>query len=317
MTVSVNKKAMKIVQELLSDPEFYKINVEQLASGATIIDTGLEVAAGYLAGLKLTEIAIGGLGKASMLVTSYNGLILPTVFVATDYPVVSLFGSQLAGWSVKVGDFSAMGSGPARALALKPKKVFEKIKYRDYYDQAVLLLETKGKPTDEVAIEISEKCGVKPNNLYLILTTVNSLSGSVQVSGRVVETGLYRLDFLGIDPLKVTNGVGYAPIMPVHPSENVTLGREEDALIYGGVAYFTVEFDDDKELRDLVEAAPAANSKDYGKRSYERLKSVNFDWSKLDSAFFTVGSISVHNRKSGKTHSAGSINQKMLKESVK
>jgi methenyltetrahydromethanopterin cyclohydrolase len=317
MTVSVNKKAMKIVQELLSDPEFYNINVEQLASGSTIIDTGLEAAGGYMAGLKLTEIAIGGLGKASISVTSYNGLVLPTVFVATDYPAVSLFGSQLAGWSVKVGDFSAMGSGPARALALKPKKVFEKIKYRDYYNQAVLLLETKGKPTDEVAIEISEKCGVKPNNLYLVLTTVNSLSGSVQVSGRVVETGLYRLDFLGLDPLKVTNGVGYAPIMPVHPSENATLGREEDALIYGGVAYFTVEFDDDKELRNLVEAAPAAKSKDYGKTSYERLKSINFDWSKLDPAFFAVGSISVHNRKSGKTHSAGSINQKMLKESVK
>jgi methenyltetrahydromethanopterin cyclohydrolase len=317
MTVSVNKKAMKIVQELLNDPEFYKVNVEQLTSGSTIIDTGLEVAAGYMAGLKLTEIAIGGLGKASISVTSYNGLALPTVFVATDYPAVSLFGSQLAGWSIKVGDFSAMGSGPARALALKPKKVFEKIKYRDYYDQAVLLLETKVKPTDEVAIEISETCGVKPNNLYLILTTVNSLSGSVQVSGRVVETGLYRLDFLGIDPLKVTNGVGCAPIMPIHSSENVTLGREEDALIYGGVAYFTVEFDDDKELRNLVEAAPAANSKDYGKKSYERLKSINFDWSKLDPAFFTIGSISVHNIKSGKTHSAGSINQKMLKESVK
>lgn len=62
-----------------------------------------------------------------MSITGYNGLILPTVFVATDYPAVSLFGSQLAGWGVKVGDFSAMGSGPARALALKPKKVFEKV----------------------------------------------------------------------------------------------------------------------------------------------------------------------------------------------
>ncbi|MCK4424652.1 hypothetical protein KAU93_03120 [Candidatus Bathyarchaeota archaeon] len=63
MTASVNKKAMKIVQELLSDPESYNINVETLASGATIIDTGLEAAGGYLTGLKLAEIAMGVLGK--------------------------------------------------------------------------------------------------------------------------------------------------------------------------------------------------------------------------------------------------------------
>jgi len=67
---------------------------------------------------------------------------LPTISVTTDYPTVALFGAQFAGWRVNVGNFFAMGSGPARALALKPRDLYDKINYRDESDKATIILET-------------------------------------------------------------------------------------------------------------------------------------------------------------------------------
>lgn len=316
MTVSVNREAFKIVKELLDRPEYYKVSISKLPSGATVIDTGLDAVGGVEAGLKITEIAMGGLGSTSITHFDYAGLQLPVVTVHTDHPAIALLGSQLAGWSISVGDFFGMASGPGRALALKPKKVFEKIDYRDESDVGVLLIETEKKPTDEVAKEIGRKCGVNPENLYLILTTTVSIAGAVQVAGRIVETGLYRLDYLEFDPKKVISGTGFAPIMPIHPDSGVTLAREEDALIYGGVTHYLVEHDDDDELKQLISSAPATTSKGYGRTSYDILKEVNFDWSKLDPAFFAPGYISVSNVKSGHTFKAGKVNPDVIKQSL-
>ena len=314
--ISVNKQTMRIVDELLSDPEYYRIAVEQLPCGATVIDTGLKVEGGLITGLKLTEIAMGGLGKATLSLKDYGGITLPTIFVSTDYPAISLLGSQLAGWGVKAENFFCMASGPARALALKPKKVYEKIEYRDESDVAILILETNKMPGDEVAKYVAEKCGVKAEDVYLVLTTTNSTAGSVQVSGRIAEVGMYRLDYLGFDPKKVIFGTGSAPVMPIHPDERVTLAREEDALIYGGATAYMVDFDDDSKLKEFVEKAPASTSAYYGKISYETLKEVDFDWSKLDPAFFAPGSICVFNRKTGSSFASGKTDYDMLKKSL-
>ncbi len=314
--VSVNERALRIVRELLGNSEYYNVKVSRLSSGATVVDTGLEAKGGYEIGLKLIEIAIGGLGSASLIVSDYDGLLLPTVVVRTDHPAVALLGCQLAGWSVKVKDFFGMGSGPARALALKPKKVFEKIGYKEEYDKAVLLLEAKTPPTDEVALEVSRACNVRPEDVHLVLTTVNSIAGSVQVAGRVAETGLYRLDYLGFDVKKVVSAVGEAPVMPLHPDENVTLGRQEDSLIYGGRACYVVDFKDEDKLIELLKKAPATVSPYYGKPSYEVLKGVNFNWSKLDPAFFTIGLITAHNLATGRALQFGSINPEGLKKAL-
>lgn len=316
MSVSINRKTMKIVDKLLSEPEYYRIDVKQLPCGATVIDTGLKVEGGLETGLLLTEIAMGGLGKAALSQKDYGGITLPTIFVSTDYPAISLLGSQLAGWGVKAEGFFCMASGPARALALKPKKVFEKIEYRDDSDVAILILETDKMPGDDVAKYVAEKCNVKPSEVYLVLTTTNSTAGSVQVSGRIAEVGMYRLDFLGFDPKNVVFGTGSAPIMPIHPDEKVTLAREEDALIYGGSTAYTVDFDDDSKLKEFVDKAPASTSAYYGKTSYETLKEVDFDWSKLDPAFFAPGAICVFNRRTGSSFAAGKTNYDMLKKSL-
>jgi len=62
--LSINKLAQELVEELLAKPEYYRVGVEKLPSGATVIDTGLKAHGGYEAGLMTTRIAMGGAGTA-------------------------------------------------------------------------------------------------------------------------------------------------------------------------------------------------------------------------------------------------------------
>ena len=313
--LSINKLAYELVEELLAKPEYYRVGVEKLPSGATVIDTGLEVHGGYEAGLMTTRIAMGGAGTAELGYADFGGLKLPTVIVATDHPAVALFGAQLAGWRIKPEGYTADGSGPARALALKPKKVFRKIEYKDEADIAVLLLETDTKPPDSAAHFIAEKCNVKPENVYMLLTTGTSMAGMVQISGRIVETGLFRLDILGLDLKKVKYGAGYAPIMPVHPDGGKAMGRAEDALTYGGVTTYIVDEEEDV-LREIAVKAPSTNCSDYGKTSYAIYSAVDFDFTKIDPALFAPAVMTLTCAKTGASFTHGEINNEIIKSSV-
>ena len=313
--LSINKLAYNLVEEMLAEPEYYGVTVERLPSGATVIDTGLEAPGGYEAGLMTTRIAMGGAGTAFLGYADFGGLKLPTVIVSTDHPTIALFGAQLAGWRIKTEGYTADGSGPARALALKPKKVFRKIGYRDEADVAVLLLETDRKPPDEAALFVAEACEVAPENVYLLLTSTTSLAGMVQISGRVVETGLFRLDVLGLDLKKVLYGVGQAPIMPVHSDWGKAMGRAEDALTYGGVTSYVVD-DEDETLKELSKKAPSSNCKDYGKTSYEIYKAVDFDFTQIDPALFAPAVVTLTSARTGSTFTGGEINTEVLKSSI-
>jgi methenyltetrahydromethanopterin cyclohydrolase len=90
---------------------------------------------------------------------------------------------------------------------------------------------------------------------------------------------------------------------------------EEDALLYGGSAYYVVDEGEDK-LKEMISKAPATNWPDYGKSSYEALKAVNFDWSKLDPSFFTIGRIDVTCKGTGRNFGGGKINEEMLKKAL-
>ena len=313
--LSINKLAQELVDELLAKPEYYRVGVEKLPSGATVIDTGLEAHGGYEAGLMTTRIAMGGAGTAELGYADFGGLMLPTVVVATDHPAVALFGAQLAGWTIKPEGYTAFGSGPARALALKPKKVFAKIEYKDEADVAVLLLETEKMPPDSAAHFIAEACSVKPENVTMLLTTGTSMAGMTQISGRIVETGLFRLDVLGLDLKKVKYACGYAPIMPVHPDGGKAMGRAEDALTYGGVTAYIVDEEEDI-LKEMVEKAPSTNCKDYGKSSFEIYSAVNFDFTKIDPALFAPAVVTLTCAKTGASFTCGEINSEIVKNSV-
>ncbi|MCW4019842.1 MAG: methenyltetrahydromethanopterin cyclohydrolase, partial [Candidatus Bathyarchaeota archaeon] len=227
--LSVNRNALRLVRELCIRADECGVAIKENDLGTCIIDAGIEAEGGFLAGEMITEVCLGGLGQATISSTNVGNLKLPAITVSTDHPAVSTLGSQLAGWRIKIGGYSAVGSGPARALALKPKSVYKKIDYKDKSNAAVLVLEAFKEPPREAVTTISELCHIAPNNLFLILVPTSSVAGFTQISGRIAETGVHKLAELGFDPRLITQAWGYAPILPVHPDYVEAMGRTNDA----------------------------------------------------------------------------------------
>ena len=323
--ISLNIAALELVQKLCNESEKYNVTVEKTESGATLIDAGINAEGGFFAGEIITEICLGGYGKAKVTPIQYEGTVLPSVFVITDHPALSTLASQFAGWQIKGDGFSAIASGPARALALKPKHLYEKLNYKEEANTAVLVLETEKKPPEPIIKQIAEKCKVTPKNLFLIMFSTTSLAGATQVSGRIVETGLHKLERLGLDPLIVKHAWGYAPIVPIHPSSGEAMGRTNDAILYGGVTNYTLNFEDEQKLENIVKQAPSSASKmiQEAKRLAEKnprfldiFKEAGFDFYKIDPNIFAPAVVSINNMKTGKTLSAGSLDIEVMKSSL-
>ncbi len=314
--LSVNGKASALIDKLCTEADIFRVKVKKAPLGATLIDAGLEAEGGFLAGKIITEIGLGGLGETEILSRKFGDIRLPSISVYTDNPAVATLGSQLAGWKINVDGYSAIGSGPARALSLKPKSIFKAIDYVDRADIAILILESNSEPTEKTVEYISDLCKVKPENLYLILVPTVSTSGFTQVSGRIVETGIYKLMQLGLDPKKIKHAWGCAPIMPIHPDPVEAMGRVNDAIIYGGEAYYAVYYDDDDELEELTEKAVSSASKEYGKPFKEIFKEADLDFYRIDPALFAPATITINNLRTGRVFAAGEINFEVLEGTI-
>jgi methenyltetrahydromethanopterin cyclohydrolase len=314
--LSVNSLAWKLLEKLLERPDYYGIKVEKTSSGTTIADAGIKAKGGFQAGKIITEICMGGCGKAEITYRKYGKLELPSIFVYTDHPVIATLGSQYAGWQIKEGDYFAIGSGPARALALKPKEIYDKIGYSDVSDKAVAVLETDKYPPAKLLERLTKECRVSPENLAVILAPTASIAGAIQVSGRIVETGIHKLDKVGLNPKAILYAWGCAPIPPIHPKFIEAMARTNDAILYGGVAYYVVECDDEKELKQIVSKAPSKASKAYGKPFIEVFKEANYDFYKIDPNLFAPAVLIMNNVKTGMVFRAGEINVEALEQSL-
>jgi methenyltetrahydromethanopterin cyclohydrolase len=315
--LSVNENAYSLVKELCAAADKYSVSIEIDTSGATLIDAGINARGGFSAGRMVTEICMGGLGSARIFPESYNSYDLVSIFVQTDHPAIATLGSQFAGWQIKKGDFFAIGSGPARALALKPHEIYDIIKYQDKSAKAVIVLETAKKPPDGIIEKFSSECKVPPDQLYIVLVPTTSVTGSTQVSGRIVETGLHKLSKIGIDPLTVHYACGHAPIAPANPKFAAAMGMTNDVILYGGVAYYALEHDDDDKLGALLEKAPSSASKQYGKPFIQIFKEADHDFYKVDPNLFAPAKFIINNLRTGSTFQVGKIDPEILCKSLK
>jgi len=310
--ISVNRKALRLLDKLCQNPDEYNVTIKETRVGATLIDAGIKAKGGFQAGKIITEICLGGYGKTEIYPAEYGELVLPTVFVYTSYPAVSTLGSQFADWQIKTGEFAAIGSGPARALARKDQKLYEKIDYKDQADGTVLVLETNAEPPESVIKDVAEACRVSPRKLFVILVPTTSVAGSTQVSGRIVETGLHKLVKVGLDPKRVAYAFGSAPIAPFHPKFVVAMGRTNDAILYAGFAHYDIRGCSDEELEAVVGKAPSYASQGYGQPFQQVFKSAGYDFYKIDPNLFAPAVVSACNLDTGNLFKAGRMNAEIL-----
>ncbi len=315
VTPNLNALATEIADGMEEHAALLRIKVQTLSSGARVIDAGVEVDGGLDAGLALSEICMGGLGNVTYAPVQIGGGAWPGVLVWTDHPAVACMASQYAGWAISVGKYFAMGSGPLRAQARVEKELFEKLHYTETADHGVLVLEGRTLPTEEVTAWVAKKAGLQPSQLTFVIAPTASLAGGVQISARIIETGMHKMETLGFDVTKVVSAMGTAPLAPVAKNDIRAIGRTNDCILYGGQARYTIRASDD-ELAAFVEKIPASASRDYGTPFYDIFQRYEGDFYQIDPLLFSPAEVWLTSLQSGRTFHAGQLNPEVLAQSL-
>jgi methenyltetrahydromethanopterin cyclohydrolase len=307
----MNGLAAEIADELEEHAPLFRVVTRTLATGARVIDAGVETDGGYDAGLALAEICMGGLGHVSYTPVQIGAEAWPGVTVWTDHPAVACMASQYAGWAISVEKFFAMGSGPLRAHARVEHELYEKLGYEEEAAHGVLVLEGRKLPDEAVAAWVAQKARLQPSQLTFVVAPTASIAGGVQIAARILETGLHKMETLGFDVRRVVSGMGTAPIPPVAKNDLRAIGRTNDCILYGGQARYTVRAGD-AELAELSAKLPASASSDYGKPFYEIFQRYEGDFYKIDPLLFSPGEVWLTSMETGRTFHAGHLNPDVL-----
>ncbi|WP_145058298.1 methenyltetrahydromethanopterin cyclohydrolase [Adhaeretor mobilis] len=309
--MNLNHRAALLCDDMLARADELGIRSQQLDCGTTLIDCGIQAAGGLAAGVMLARACTAELAEVTIVPS--GSLPRPTVQVTTDHPKLACMASQYAGWEVKGKGFFAMGSGPMRAAAAR-EPLFEDLKYKEQAKRAVGVLETAQFPGEEVCGELADKCGVTPDNLILLLAPTKSLAGGVQVVARSVETALHKLHELKFDLDSICSGWGCAPLSPPAKDDVSSVGRTNDAILYGGHVVLHVRCKD-AAVTSIGEQIPSSASSDYGRPFGEVLASYEYDFYKVDPLLFSPAMVTLVNLKSGNTFRYGELNQAVLAQS--
>ncbi|NPV76063.1 MAG: methenyltetrahydromethanopterin cyclohydrolase [Anaerolineae bacterium] len=312
--LSINREAMKIVRKIMEAPEAIGAEVTRLPNGTTILDMGLKARGGWVAGKYYTLITLGGIGEVTFEdfpVGKYN---LHGVRVLVDLPMEACLGSQIAGWRLEAKKDAPIGAGPARSLNKNPDHYMELIPYRDQYHEGVLAIQTPVPITVETANAIAESCGIKPENLYILVAASASLATAIQVSARIIEQTLHRLDEEGFDVNAVKLAEGYCVIPPLSNNEVQAFGWINDALLYGGIATLHVE-STDEAVKEVIHKIVSSASSAFGRPFVEIYEEAGRDFYNIPLDLHSPAAVQINNMTTGHTFRAGEIAYNILLQS--
>ena len=314
---SVNKASQPLVDQLVDDAKALQLEINTLSNGTRIVDAGVNCTGGLEAGRLIGEICMGGLGTVTLGTNSGFENWPWSVNVHAKTPVLSCLGSQYAGWSLshksEQGKFFALGSGPGRALAAK-EEILKEFAYKDNAESTCIVLEVDSYPPVEIADKVAKDCGINADKLTFILTPTSSLAGVMQIAIRVLEVAMHKAHVLNFPMEKIIDGYGVTPVAPPGGDFMTGMGRTNDAILYGGMVQLFVDCSDE-EAEDLANKMPSNTSSDYGRPFGEIFKAYEYDFFKIDPMLFSPAKIIITNAKTGKSYTAGKLNEAMLKTS--
>lgn len=309
----LNRNAQRIADTMIEDADRLGIGHSRGSLGEHLIDAGAGHRGGIEAGLRIVEICMGGLGKVSAALGS--GKWPYSVDVRTSQPVLACLGSQYAGWNLSHEKYFAMGSGPVRALA-RVEPLFEAIPYREpNAESSVVVLETSMPPPSAIVEKVSKATGLSPEKLTFIYAPTQSLTGSMQIVGRVLEVALHKAHDLQFPLDAIVDGAGRAPIPAPHPDFLTAMGRTNDAIIYGGLVQLYVR-GSAEAARHLAEQLPSRTSRDHGQPFADIFKAFKGDFYAIDPHLFSPAEVIVTAIETGDTFRSGSAHNAMLELSL-
>lgn len=304
---SLNALGGALADKMILASARLRIGVSTGAAGETLIDCGAKHSGGIEAGLRLAAVTLGGIGTVDLVPGGAAARWPWQVVVRSSDPVLACLGSQYAGWHLKHerSGFSAMGSGPARALARR-ENILDEVDHAESADRAVLVVEGDGAPPAELVSEVAEACGVAAERLTILFAPTRSLAGSVQVVARVVEVALQKARALKFPLDRVVDALGSAPLSPPHPDLAVAMGRTNDAIIYGGRVHLFVS-GAAEAAAELARGLPSFKSRDYGAPFAEIFRAYNGDFYAIDPMLFSPARVTVTALDHGVSFHAGTI----------
>lgn len=313
-TTTLNARAMRQADFLAMNAASLRIAVTKTTSGTRLLDCGINTMGGIQAGLGMARVCLAGQGEVSLMQGDVGGVGCPLVQVNSDHPVVACMASQYAGWQVtRAGKHFAMGSGPMRAIRGK-EPLFDDIPGKEESPVAVGVLESRKLPDDMVISYITGELNIAPDKLTLLVAPAHSIAGTIQVVARSLETALHKMHELKFDLSQVVAGLGSAPLPPVGKDDLQSIGRTNDAILYGGRVILWVQADDDI-LADIGPKVPSNSSSDYGAPFASVFERYNHNFYEIDPMLFSPAEVTFHNLQSGRCHVFGSINADVLRQS--
>ena len=313
MIGNLNQRAWNLLEEYSSLTGDLRIERSTLSNGGMCWDFGIKAEGGLEAGLLLSQVCLSDLAAIEIVSGSIADVIWPMVQVSTDFPMEACLLSQYAGWKVSVGKFFGMGSGPIRAIAAR-EELFETLNYRENSSVGIGVLETDQPPTKAVFEEFAEKTGLKPSQISLLAAPTSSQAGTFQIVARSVETTLHKLHELGFDVRRVRSAFGSAPLPPCGADFLTSLGRTNDAILYGGRVQLWVAGNPD-DLKTFGPQVPSDSSEAHGKPFREIFEAAGGDFYQIDPHLFSPAEVTLNSLETGEVFRFGRAAPDVLKRS--
>jgi methenyltetrahydromethanopterin cyclohydrolase len=311
--LTLNERALRLADHMVANAAALRIEVHTTPGGGRVLDCGVKAEGGLNAGLALARVCLAGQGEVGLVPGDCAGVPCLLAQVMTDNPVIACMASQYAGWQVKVGKYSAMGSGPMRA-AYGKEPLFGDIPGRETAPVAVGVLEATKLPDEGVIAYLADKLQLPANKVTLLVAPPTSIAGNLQVVARSLETALHKLHELKFDLRQVVSGCGTAPLPPVAGDWLSAFGRMNDATLYGGRVVLWVRADDGL-LAEVGPQVPSSASPDHGAPFAEIFSRYEQDFYKIDPLLFSPAEVVFHNLKTGRAHAFGKAAPEVLRKS--
>ena len=312
---SLNERAWLTLAENEDLLDELKITLTLLPCGARIYDAGIHVRGSLEAGLLMAAAGTADLAMIDIKLDDGYGMPWPSVHVSSCYPFEACYLSQAAHWPVRIGDYSAMGSGPA--CLLNPELLLcETYHFHESSEVAVLVLETRVLPDDTVCRQLASTCRVMPEHVAIIVAPTASLAGTVQIAARSVETGLHKLHQLGVDLRAIRQGMGHCPIASPGSDDLAALGTTNDMVLLASQVWLQIEGIPDNNLHNLVCQIPSSTSPSYGKPFLEIIKQAG-DFYKIDPGLFAPAEVTLVNTETGSVFHEGAVDHPKLRSILK
>lgn len=306
-----------MVRTILAAPESLGVAVTRSEGGPTVIDMGLDAPGGWAAARYYTIVTLGGLAEVSYEAFALGSRHLVAVRVMVDRPEEACVASQIAGWRLDQPgkQFAAILSGPGRALNRDSlDHYFQYTDYRDDHHEAVVCIQASEPVSDSTASAIASACRVQLSDLYILIAPNRSLVCAVQVAGRIVEQSLHRLGEEGFDLRTTRYAHGWGVIPPLTADDLTAMGRINDSLLYGGAATIHVDTTDEECAR-VIDKVVSKASGAYGRPFVEIYEAAGRDFYEIPLDLHSPAVLHLNNLRTGRTFSAGEINEAVLEKS--